>query len=273
MKINLRTSITGLFITGAILSPAVANQSIANFASNNTKSQKSSETSMKTFSPVPFYEALVDKELRFAMDENGEDTSNEKVRQTILDEDGFYYTVDEINNWVKYELVEDEGVYIHSIRNSEFNSTIVFKEPWLMIPNGMQEGETYTCVADYILHHKEKDSSDGSLDWKITYDGLTSIKTELETFRDVHKLTSRVEIDLPYKFGLDFDQEHYFAEEKGEVYRTIDGDATFLGFGIKSREVTESLSAVKEISEQEKQQACNRIEKNIEGIELQIALQ
>lgn len=222
------------------------------------------------FKAVEIYKALFNHQQVFNRRDNGERIEPIE-RVTFESAEGTIYTTSTDGSWVGYRLT-DEGVYIDMLRNSEFESTIVLSKPWLMFPKEMRVGDQISATIPFDLYNKKKSARTGKVEWSATYTGLAEIETPFKTYKNAHKIESQMNIDFPYKFGLKFKQTHYFSEEDGEVYRLIDGDATFAGISIRDRELVESLSSSNQAAEELLQSTANKLERNIEGITLDVEL-
>ncbi|MGF1573465.1 MAG: hypothetical protein ACFCU1_10390 [Sumerlaeia bacterium] len=220
------------------------------------------------FNSVEIYKTLFGQNQVFNRRDNGERITPIQ-RTTIESAKGTIYTISNDGSWVGYRLT-DEGVYVDLLRNSEFETTIVLSKPWLMFPREMKIGEQISATIPFDLYNKDKKGRSGKVEWSAIYKGLASIDTPLKRFDHVHKIESQMNIDFPFKFGLKFKQTHYFSEEFGEIYRLIDGDATFAGISIRDRELIESIASSEHLPVPELIEAADALEKNIEGITIQV---
>lgn len=220
---------------------------------------------------ISAFQSSLGQALEFNIYDDGEYLER-VTRVTVEDDQGYLFTSDQVGNWVQYSLDDKKGILIHSMRSAEHTSTIVFPTPWIMLPPELKKGESYTSDIDFQLYYQDDKPKDGSLKWEIKYSGMDSIQTDFQTFNNAQRVDSKVSIDFPYKFGLKFDQTHYFEPKHGEIYRRIEGTATWAGIKIKSREFIENLSGFRDAPEAQKEAYAKIVENNQEGVTIPVNL-
>ncbi|MDX1973046.1 MAG: hypothetical protein SFY68_11005 [Candidatus Sumerlaeia bacterium] len=220
------------------------------------------------FRPERVYAVLTNRRQIFERMDNGKRIAPLE-RVTVQCQTQTMYTGSDDQSWVGYRLTPN-GVEVDLLRNSTYNSTIIFDRPWKMFPSEMNVGDTVSDSIPYTVYQKGKKPRTGKVIWEARYMGLAKVKTPLRTFENCHKIESRMKITFPLKFGLEFNQTHYFSEETGEVYREIDGDATLAGFSIRSRKLSEAISVDEPAGTQNVEKMAKMVETQNEGKPIEV---